>query len=215
MRGRFVTLEGPEGSGKSTQAARLVAELEALGLEVLYTREPGGTPTGDMIRGILQHDTSGEVILPESELLLFAASRAQLVGRIIRPALERGTWVICDRFIDSTTAYQGYGRGFPIDVVQNINAFATGGLLPDITFLLNVDVATGAERMAQRNQKAGRNKDRFEREDMSYHQRVHAGYLALAQREPGRFCVVNAARGPEEVFKDLWAAVSKLRGQAS
>ncbi len=215
MKGRFITLEGPEGSGKSTQAARLVAGLEALGLEVLCTREPGGTPTGDMIRDILQHDASGEAISPESELLLFAASRAQLVGGIIRPALERGAWVICDRFIDSTAAYQGYGRGFPVDVVQSINAFATGGLLPDITFLLNMDVATGAARMAERNQKSGQVKDRFEREAVSYHERVHAGYLALAEQEPDRFCVIDAARTQDDVFNDLWAGIEQLRGHES
>ncbi|MBR4252382.1 MAG: dTMP kinase, partial [Kiritimatiellae bacterium] len=121
QRGKFITLEGPEGAGKSTQAAMLISKLEARGLEVLYSREPGGTPMGEAVRGILQYNTAGEAPCPESEVLLFEASRAQLVRHVLLPALERGAWVVCDRFADSTTAYQGFGRGFPVETIEQLN----------------------------------------------------------------------------------------------
>ena len=212
MKGRFVSIEGPDGGGKSTQAKRLVAALTESGKQVLYTREPGGTPTGDLIRDILQHDASGEAIHPETELLLFAASRAQLVQCVIKPALARGEWVICDRFIDSTTAYQGYGRGFPVNVVESINTFATQGLLPDLTLLLNVDVALGAQRTHRRNADIGQIEDRFEREDDAYLKRVRDCYLALAEASPERFRLIDASRDEDSVFETVWALISELEG---
>ena len=210
MRACFLTLEGPEGSGKSTQAKRLASALTERGIDVLCTREPGGTPTGDLIRGVLQHETTGEPICAEAELLLFAASRAQLVSRVIEPALARGAWVICDRFIDSTTAYQGYARGFSVDTVQRINQFATAGRLPDLTLLLDISVADGAVRMQTRSEKSGQGKDRFEREEIPFHERVRQGYLSLAAQEPNRFRVIDAAQGENEVFDLIWAQLSVL-----
>ncbi len=210
MKGRFITFEGPEGGGKTTQARRLIARLEAMGVCTRYTREPGGTPTGEAIRAILQYDEAGEPVAPEAEVLLFAASRAQLVRRVIRPALEQGDWVICDRFADSTTVYQGYGRGFPIDRVEAINRFAIGETIPDRTFLLDLDVEAGFERLARRAERGGRSADRMEREDREFHRRVREGYLTLARAEPARFRVINAALGEEEVAARVWEALSDV-----
>jgi dTMP kinase len=149
--GQFITFEGPEGGGKSTHIKRLAARLKALGHEVLLTREPGGTPTGEAIRGILQHDHTGEAICPEAELLLFEASRAQLVRTVILPALQKGVWVLCDRFADSTTAYQGYGRGFDLETILMLNQHAMGDCVPALTLLMDIEVQVGRERLAQRN----------------------------------------------------------------
>ncbi len=206
-RGRFITLEGPEGGGKTTQARRLIARLEARGLRVRYTREPGGTPTGEAIRDILQHDRAGEPVTPEAEVLLFSASRAQLVRRVILPALEQGDWVVCDRFADSTTAYQGYGRGFPVDTLLNLQAFAVGPAVPDLTFLLDVAVADGFGRLAGRHAEQGGGPDRMEREERAFHERVRAGYLDLARRWPERFRVVDASRPADEVEARIWSVV--------
>lgn len=210
MRGTFITFEGPEGSGKSTHVARLAERLRGLGLEVVCTREPGGTRTGEMIREILQHDRTGEPIVPEAEVLLFAASRAQLVGRVIRPALERGAWVLCDRFADSTTVYQGMGRGFGMDRMIEISAFALGGVAPDLTLLLDVDVSAGLARMRRRNTEQGVDGDRFERETREFHERVREGYLALSRRFPERIRTIDAARDPEAVAGDVWRIVQPL-----
>ena len=179
MGGIFITLEGPEGSGKSTQAGRLTARLRGLGYEVVSTREPGGTATGEAIRSILQHNDASESLFAETEALLFAASRAQLVRSVIIPALESGKCVVCDRFADSTTAYQGYGRGFDISTMLAINAFAINNALPDITILLDIDVRYGFERLRKRNRERKTEHDRIESEDMEFHERVRAGYLDL------------------------------------
>jgi dTMP kinase len=203
-RGKFITFEGPEGAGKTTQARRLIARLQAEGHEVLYTREPGGTPTGEAIRGILQYDKAGEPPCAETEVLLFAASRAQLVRKVIIPALEKGTMVVCDRFADSTTAYQGYGRGFPIDQMLAINQFAIDGATPDVTLLLDLDLDVGFERLATR-EGIMRELDRIEREERAFHERVRNGYLELARRWPERFRIVNAGRPTEAVEKDVWS----------
>ena len=211
-RGRFLTFEGPEGGGKSTQIRRLAERLERAGHSVLTTREPGGTPTGEAIRGILQHDHAGEAICPATELLLFEASRAQLVQHVILPALNRGTWVLCDRFIDSTTAYQGYGRGFDLERIIDINAFAVGDCMPDLTVLIDVEVATGQIRLASRNAQQQTVHDRFEREQQAFHERVRAGYLALARRWPERVRVVSGARREDEVAEDVWRVVSYAFG---
>ena len=209
-RGRFITFEGPEGGGKTTQARRLVAGLEGRGLRVLYTREPGGTPTGEVIRDILQHDRAGEPICPAAEVLLFAASRAQLVDRIIRPALDKGLWVVCDRFADSTTVYQGYGRGFPVDQMLSINALAIGGTEPDLTFLLDIDVPAGMARLSARQAAGGGGPDRMEREERAFHERVRAGYLELARRWPARFRVLDAGASEDDVAGRVWSEIERV-----
>ena len=209
MRGKFITLEGPEGSGKSTQAKKLIQRLAERGIEAIYTREPGGTVLGEAIRNILQHNQAGETPCERAELLLFEASRNQLVEKVIRPNLEKGVWVICDRFMDSTTTYQGYGRGLPVEEIQAINRFTVNGLSPDLTLLLDLDVATGFERIAQRHLARGESADRFEQEERSFHERVRAGYLKLAQKEPERFRVVNAAQQSNAVASDVWNIVEK------
>ncbi len=207
--GRFITFEGPEGGGKTTQARRLVAHLEAAGHTVLYTREPGGTPTGEAIREILQHDRAGEPIGPEAEVLLFAASRAQLVRRVIRPALAQGIWVVADRFMDSTTVYQGYGRGFPVERMIEINAFAVGGTVPDLTLLLDLDVTDGLRRLRTRQAEGGPAPDRMEREERTFHERVRAGYLDLARRWPERFRVIDASAAEASVAEAVRNEVAR------
>jgi dTMP kinase len=204
IRGKFITFEGPEGGGKTTQARRLVERLQAAGRKVVYTREPGGTPTGEAIREILQHNKAGEAPCPESEVLLFAASRAQLVRHVIVPALERGDWVVCDRFADSTTAYQGYGRGFSVEQMIAINEFAIDGAQPDLTLLLDLPVSDGFARLAQR----GGVKDRIEREALDFHERVRAGYLELARRWPARFRIVDPRGALEAVAEEIWELVA-------
>jgi dTMP kinase len=206
IRGKFITFEGPEGGGKTTHARRLVEQLQAAGRTVVYTREPGGTPTGEAIRDILQHDKAGEAPCSETEVLLFAASRAQLVRHVIIPALERGDWVVCDRFADSTTAYQGYGRGFPVEQMIAINEFAINGAQPDLTLLLDLPVSAGFARLQQR----GGAKDRIEREALAFHERVRAGYLELARRWPERFRVVEAFRPLDEVSAEIWSLVQRV-----
>ena len=205
QRGRFITFEGPEGCGKTTQIERLAAVLQAKGLEVLTLREPGGTSTGEAIRGLLQHDVAGEPICAEAEALLFAASRAQLVRRRILPALEAGTWVLCDRFADSTTAYQGYGRGFGREAMETINAFAINGARPDLTLLLDMSVERARKRIETRSHDTGRDLDRIEREAVSFHERVRAGYLDLAATSGGRFVVIDADRDADAVAETLWS----------
>lgn len=205
--GKFITFEGPEGGGKSTHIKRLAERLKGLGYEVLLTREPGGTPTGETIRGILQHEQSGEVICPETELLLFEASRAQLVQTVILPALQKGGWVLCDRFIDSTTAYQGYGRGFDLATINFLNQYAMGSCVPDLTIIMDVDVAIGRERLVQRNRAQNTTSDRIEREALDFHERVYRGFHELAKRWPDRIKVVNAMREPEVVAAEIWSLV--------
>jgi dTMP kinase len=212
LRGRFITFEGPEGGGKTTQARRLIQRLEEAGTRVVYTREPGGTPTGELIRGLLQHETSGEHVCAESEVLLFAASRAQLVRRVILPALASGSWVVCDRFADSTTAYQGYGRGFPLEQINAINSFAVGEAIPDLTFLLDLDVERGMERLAGRQGGAGAY-DRIEREELAFHRRVRDGYLEIARREAGRFRVIDAGRPADSVADEVWRLTRDVLGR--
>ncbi len=210
MRGKFITLEGPEGSGKSTQAKTLIRRLAERGIEAIYTREPGGTALGEEIRNILQHNQAGEAPCERAELLLFEASRNQLVEKVIRPNLEKGIWVICDRFMDSTTAYQGYGRGLPVQAVKAIHYFTIDGLVPDLTLLLDIEVSTGFERIAQRYLALGESADRFEQEDRSFHEKVRAGYLKLAAEEPERFRIINAAHDPESVSTSIWSIIQEL-----
>jgi len=206
-RGKLITFEGPEGAGKSTQAAMLIAKLEARGISVLYSREPGGTPLGEAIRGILQFNTAGEAPCPESEVLLFEASRAQLVRHVILPALERGTWVVCDRFADSTTAYQGYGRSFPVPLMETLNQFAIGQAVPDMTLLLDVNVSLGLQRCIKRQAGKAVKYDRIESEALSFHEKVRQGYLDLARRNPDRFRIIDAMRHVDAIHADAWSAV--------
>lgn len=207
QKGLFITFEGPEGSGKSTHMGRLAERLEGMGVTVRRTREPGGTPTGEAIRDILQHDAAGEDLTAAAEVLLFEASRAQLVQTLIKPALARGECVLCDRFADSTTAYQGYARGLGVEAMLGLNAFAVQGLEPDVTVLLDIDVARGFERLGERNRATNAKRDRIEREAVEFHEQVRAGYLDLARRWPDRFRVVNADRDTDVVAADVWAAV--------
>lgn len=181
MRGRFITFEGPEGSGKSTQLALLKKWMAAAGLPARTTREPGGTDLGGQIRDLLLSPRE-EPIEPMAELLLYEADRAQHVAQVIRPALEAGIHVLCDRFTDSTLAYQVYGRELPADKVRELNALASGGLVPDLTFLCHVPPAVGLERA--RGESAG---DRLEGESLAFHEKVSAGFLELAEQEPSRF----------------------------
>ena len=194
-RGLFVTFEGSEGCGKSTQIRRLSAWLRETGHACLTTREPGGTSAGDQIRHLLQHAPEGNGLVPEAELFLFAASRAQHVQEIIRPALERGEVVICDRFHDSTEVYQGVGRRLDPDMTKTVNRFAIGETLPDITFLLDMDAREAFQRIHKRDRPA----DRMESEPLAFYEAVREGYLRAAAAEPSRFCVLDATRQEEQL----------------
>jgi dTMP kinase len=205
MRGRFITLEGPEGAGKTVIAKQLVAELGRAGREVVSTREPGGTRLGERLRSILlaqRADDGSAPVDPRADALLFNAARAQLVAEVIRPALDRGAIVVCARFTDSTLAYQGYGAGLPVDQLRSVAALATGGLAPDLTVLLDVPPAVGLRR------KTGASRNRFEASfDLAFHERVRAGFLALAAGEPGRFRVVDSTRPIDVVAGEVIEAV--------
>jgi dTMP kinase len=213
MKGLFITFEGTEGSGKSTQAEALAERLADAGCAVITPREPGGTEAGEAIRAILQHDRSGETIHPETEVLLFAASRAHLVRTVIQPALDAGGVVICDRFADSTTAYQGYGRAMDVELILAINALAIGTARPDLTLLMDIDVERGFARLEERNRARGMARDRFEREAMAFHRRVREGYRALARRFPERFVVVNTDRDQAAVSGEIWERVGARFGE--
>lgn len=198
-RGAFISLEGCEGCGKTTQSDPLVDWLRTLGKRVVTTREPGGTPTGEMIRDLLQHHASGEDISPPAEVLLFAASRAQHVAHVIRPALERGDWVICDRFVDSSLAYQAGGRNIGMDKVLSVNEYALEGCWPDCTLWFDLPVEAAMARVADR----GARPDRFESEHQTFHQRVCEAYAELARRFPRRIRRVDASRSVVEVSVDV------------
>lgn len=201
-KGTFITFEGGEGSGKSTHA-RLVAErLRSMGAKVVLTREPGGTIIGDEIRKILQYNRSSHNMTPECELLLFSASRAQHVREVIQPAIARGDIVLCDRFLDSTTAYQGHGRGVPLDLIAKVHQLAVGNCRPDLTLVIDLDPRIGLERARGRELF-----DRMENQSLAFYQRVRAGFLELARQEPHRFAVIDGARKIEAVQADVWKTV--------
>ena len=201
MSGIFFTFEGPDGAGKTTQIGRLEAALNALGRETLRTREPGGDFVGEQVRQLLLERS---VMTPEAEFLLFAASRAQNVAQVVRPALEAGKIVLCDRFTDSSLAYQGFARGLPVAFIRAANTFATRGLVPDKTFLLDVPVSVGRARRS-----AGET-NRLDREAEAFHARVREGYLSIAAAEPRRFVVLDGTQPEDTVFTQLWAAVQAL-----
>lgn len=207
--GKFITFEGPEGGGKSTHIRLLADFLRERGVHVVLTREPGGTPTGEAIRGLLQHDGAGESPTNRAEVLLFLASRAQHVERLIKPALTSGAWVLCDRFDDSTLAYQGYGRGFDLSVLCAINDFATDGLTPDLTVLLDVSPETSRQRLLERQAQTTNTPDRIEREAQAFHVRLRNGFLELAKKNPARFAVVNAEQDIQQVSAVIRAAVTQ------
>ena len=204
MTGKLITFEGPEGGGKSTQARRLAEGLRDLGLPVLTTREPGGTPTGEIIRDLLQNDLGKEPLCDEAEAFLFCASRAQLCRNVLGPALARGEWIVLDRFTDSTLAYQGYGRGFDVGTLRRMNDFATGAVRPALTVLLDLPVEEGLGRAVARS---GR-KDRIEQAPLDFHRRLREGYLEMARREPERFAVVDASAPVADVTAAVWRAVA-------
>lgn len=201
MAGRFIALEGGEGAGKSTQQHLLAEHLRARGREVVTTREPGGTPAAEAVRDILL-STAHTGLDDRAEALLFAAARGEHVARVIRPALERGADVVCDRYLDSSVAYQGYGRELGADTVRDLSLWATGGLLPDLVVLLDVDPRTGLGRAGE--------PDRLESEPIEYHDRVRRGFLELASRDPSRYLVLPASRTIEALAEAIAERVDAL-----
>jgi dTMP kinase len=196
----FITFEGSEGSGKSTQANRLAAHLQRSDVPYLLTREPGGTPIGESIRDLLQFAPHNSNMTPETELLLFQASRSQLVREVIKPALEDGMCVIADRFFDSTTVYQGAARKLDRKVIERVNAFAVGDCVPDITFVLDVDAAAAERRMKKEPRRA----DRMEQQPAEFYERVRDGYRDLAVHEPKRIVMIDGLDDIDEIEKEIW-----------
>ena len=204
MTGLFITFEGGEGCGKSTQIAALKARLEAMGKTVVQTREPGGTALGESVRNLLQYDDAGQGMSPEAELLLFAASRAQHVRELIAPAIAEGQIVLCDRFLDSTTVYQGVARAIDSKKVDTINQFAIGDTNPDLTILIDLPPEIGLARVHARSD--GK-LDRMEKEAIEFFQAVRQGYLDLAKSEPKRFLVLDGSQSVEELETQIWQKV--------
>lgn len=200
----FITIEGPDGGGKTTQMNLLVPALQQQGFDIVRTREPGGTEIGDQIRSVIM-DMKNKSMDPRTEILLFCASRAQLVEELIRPSLAAGKIVLCDRYADSTMAYQGYGHGLDKTVLTHLLDFATGGLKPDLTLLLDISAEAGLRRRLV-------NHDEWNRMDdyaLQFHERVRKGYLEMAAAEPTRFVVINADRSPEEIHEEILAVLLK------
>jgi dTMP kinase len=210
MKGLLITFEGTEGSGKTTQLSLLAERLRRQGHSVRTVREPGGTPTGEEIRHTLKHSAAGYAMTAEAELLLMNASRAQLVREVIRPALARGEIVLCDRFYDSTTAYQGHGRGLDLQVVKAVIDFAVGETRPDLTLLLLVPPEVSATRLLARQATMAFLRDRMEEADGSFFQRVARGYQAIAAAEPQRVKCIEAVGKVEELKDAIWKVVEPL-----
>ncbi|MCC6545354.1 MAG: dTMP kinase [Nitrospirae bacterium] len=208
MEGKFITFEGIEGCGKTTQAKLLVQYLEGKGYRVLMTREPGGTAISEAVREILL-STDFSNMHPHTEVLLYLASRAQHVNEVIRPALDDGKIIVCDRFSDSTFVYQSLVRGLDMHMIKSINRFATGKLSPHLTFVLDIDPEEGLRRARSRNQKNMREEDRIEKEAMDFHQRVREGYLKWAAENPDRLYVVRSDREKEEVHEEIVGLMEK------
>lgn len=199
----FITFEGTEGCGKSTQVQRLATRLDSLGLPFFLTREPGGTSIGETIRELLQFSPQASGMSPETELLLFAASRSQLVREIITPKLASGICVVSDRFFDSTTVYQGAARQLDAEMIRQLNRLAVGNCIPDLTVVLDVDAQTAERRLRQ-----PRRPDRMEMESPDFYERVREGYRQLAQDEPARVILIDGTRAEEEIEQQIWRAIS-------
>jgi dTMP kinase len=204
MAGCFITFEGTEGGGKSTQINLLAARWRERGLNVRTLREPGGTPIGEEIRHTLQHSFQNQAMTAEAELLLMNASRAQLVREVIRPALRAGEIVLCDRFYDSTIAYQGYGRGLDLETVRRVIAFAVGDTRPDLTIVLHVPIDVSE---ARRKAREAKQRDRMEELDRKFFERVEAGFKAIASAEPKRVRVLDATQSIEQIQEQIWSMV--------
>jgi dTMP kinase len=204
----FITFEGGEGSGKSVQAKALYGRLSRLAMPSILTHEPGVTPLGEKVARWLKWGDDID-ISPLAELMLFNVSRAQLVSEVIKPNLKKGNIVICDRYFDSTTAYQSYGRGLDLAMVKAVNEAAIQGIKPDLTILLDMSVEAGLAR------KKGKKRDRFEQENLTFHQRVRHGYLELSRAEPGRWLVVDAAQSRNKIAGIIWQEVSQLLSKKS
>ena len=204
MTGKFISFEGGDGAGKSTQLSLLSEDLEALGRRVILTREPGGTRLSEQIRSWVLHES--DALCKQAELLLIFAARAQHISEVIRPALLRGDWVLCDRFTDASYAYQGGGRGIPVGFIQQIEAVSTEGMRPDLTLLLDLPVIQGIERSVGR----GQGSDRFEEQDLEFKQRVRQAYLNRQGDEPNRIRMIDATKSVESVHTQIWDLVSNL-----
>src|SRR3954469_5555374 len=202
--GKLISFEGSEGSGKSTQIARLAAHFQKANRDVITTREPGGTEIGEQIRNIIVHNSKGDEMCAETELLLFTAARAQLVREVIAPALMRGAIVLSDRFLDSSTVYQGIGRNLAADPVAQINRFAVGNVMPDLTIVIDVPEEVSLARLKQR---ASDLPDRMERENIEFYTKVREGYLVLAKSVPERFIVVDGTKTADAIEKKIWTEV--------
>jgi dTMP kinase len=211
MPGLFVSFEGGEACGKSTQVARLVQKLESMGRQVIATREPGSTRAGEAIRNLLLHSEQGLNLMPAAELLLFGASRAQLVEEIIRPALQAGKIIVADRFTDSTTVYQGIARGLGLKFIREMEQFVCAGLRPAVTFLLDLDLETLRSRRLRRVRPVS-SPDRMEELPLEFHQKVREGYLQLAREFPERIKVIDAARSADEVEVAIWKEINAILG---
>ncbi|MFM2294596.1 MAG: hypothetical protein RLZZ350_1009 [Verrucomicrobiota bacterium] len=212
MSGLFISFEGSEGSGKSTQVVKLAGRLGELGHKVRVVREPGGTPISEEIRHLLKHHHANHNMTAEAELLLMNASRAQLVREVIRPALADGEIILADRYYDSTTAYQGYGRGLPMNLVQSVIDFAVGDTRPQLTLFLKVSAAVRAERLASRQATLPFVRDRIEEADRAFFERVERGFDAIAAAEPQRVQVIDASGAPVDIAVAIWEKIQpKLR----
>ena len=207
--GTLISFEGSEGSGKTSQIARLAGHLQKLKRDVVTVREPGGTEIGEQIRNIIVHNSKGDEMTPETELLLFAAARAQLVREVIAPALMRGSIVLSDRFLDSSTVYQGIGRNLAADPVNQINRFAVGDVMPHLTIIIDVPTKVGLARIHQR---ASDLPDRMERENIDFYNKIREGYLVLAKGMPKRFEVVDGSKDEATTEKKIWAALKTWIG---
>ncbi len=206
---RFITLEGSEGSGKSTQFRLLEEHLRSSGVRVLAVREPGGTSIGEQIRSTL-HDLQNTAMHPRTEALLYSAARAQLVEEVIRPALAAGSVVICDRYVESTVAYQGYGRGLDLTALATLSRFATGGLRADLVIYLDLPVEVGLQRKRRAYAQGEGEFTRMDRQTLAFYRRVRTGYLAMAAEEPGRWCVLDAQQPVEALQRQIRQRVDML-----
>ncbi len=209
LKGILITFEGVEGSGKSAQIALLSDRLKRLGLQALTTREPGGTSVGSAIRKIVLDPGTG-ALNPMTELMLFASARAELVGEVIRPALDNGAVVLCDRFADSTTAYQGYARGMNMKIIERVNRYSSSDIWPDRTIILDLNPAVGLGRTMERMKTEGDSEARFENEGVEFHEKVRDGFLKIAEAEPDRVKVINADDTIDAIHEEVYKAVSDI-----